>query len=88
MKPQVVLCDLEMPGEDGYSLIRRIRALGPERGGDIPAIAVTAYAQSVDRARASEAGFQLHIAKPLEPVELVAAISSLVGGRSLTACLR
>jgi CheY-like chemotaxis protein len=81
IKPQVVLCDIEMPGQDGYALIRRVRALGPDRGGDALAIAVTAYVQSVDRARTSQAGFQLHIAKPIEPVELVSVIASLVKRR-------
>ena len=68
-----------MPGEDGYSLIEKIRALPSERGGDIPAAALTAYARAEDRMKAVLAGFQLHIAKPVEPAELITMVASLAG---------
>lgn len=79
MQPDVLLSDIGMPDEDGYSLIRRVRTLSKERGGQTPAIALTAYARTEDRIRALEAGFQTHIAKPLEPAELVAVIKSFAG---------
>jgi signal transduction histidine kinase len=76
--PDVLLSDIAMPGEDGYSLIRRIRALdGPARM--LPAAAFTAYATATDRARALLAGFQAHIPKPVEPSELAAVVAALVG---------
>jgi PAS domain S-box-containing protein len=76
-KPDVIISDIGMVGENGYELIRRIRALGPEAGGHIPAIALTAYASVVDRRRALLAGFQTHLAKPIEPDDLLAVILSL-----------
>ena len=76
---ELILSDIGMPGEDGYSLIRRVRALGVERGGNVPAIALTAYARSEDRTRSILAGFQMHIAKPVESAELIAMIASLSG---------
>jgi PAS domain S-box-containing protein len=79
VRPDVLVSDVGMPGEDGYSLIRRIRALGPERGGQTPAIALTAYAGDSDRALALLAGFQLHVPKPVEPATLIEAITGLVG---------
>jgi CheY-like chemotaxis protein len=63
-----------MPGEDGYSLIRRVRSLEPRNGGVTPAIALTAYARSQDRNDAIQAGFERHLAKPVDPIELVAAV--------------
>jgi PAS domain S-box-containing protein len=76
-KPDVLLSDIGMPKEDGYALIRRIRALSGEKG-QIPAIAVTAYARAEDRATAIQAGYQLHLAKPVEAVKLVEMVASLV----------
>jgi PAS domain S-box-containing protein len=73
----VLLADIEMPGEDGYTLIRRIRGLPVERGGAIPAAALTAYASTQDRVRALDAGFQMHVPKPVQPLELVAVVASL-----------
>jgi CheY-like chemotaxis protein len=73
-----------MPVEDGYSLIRRVRALGPDRGGSVPAVALTAYARAEDRMRAVLAGFQHHVAKPVEPAELIAMVASLVGRTTRT----
>jgi hypothetical protein len=77
--PDVLISDIGMPGEDGYSLIRRVRALPAEQGGHVPAIALTAYARAEDRVRAVLAGFQAHIPKPLEPAELIATVGSLAG---------
>jgi CheY-like chemotaxis protein len=71
--------DIEMPEENGYDLIRRLRGLPPERGGRIPAAALTAYARAEDRMRALRAGFQIHVSKPVQPAELVAIVASLVG---------
>jgi signal transduction histidine kinase/ActR/RegA family two-component response regulator len=78
LKPNVLVSDIGMPGEDGYTLIRKIRALEPEQGGEIIAVAVTAYARSEDSQRAISLGFDRHIAKPVEPAKLAAAIASLV----------
>ena len=78
-KPDVLVSDIEMPGEDGYGLIKKIRALEPVRGGTIPAVALTAYARPEDRVRSLSAGYQMHVAKPAEPVELAIVIASLAG---------
>ena len=77
--PDVLVSDIGMPGEDGYSLIRRVRALGPEHGGNIPAIALTAYARSEDRLKTIMAGFQIHVAKPVDTGVLLALVASLAG---------
>ncbi|MFL6257091.1 MAG: ATP-binding protein [Pyrinomonadaceae bacterium] len=76
-RPHILMSDIGMPGEDGYALIRQVRALPPERGGCTPAAALTAYARDEDRGRALAAGYQLHIAKPFNPKELLAAVSDL-----------
>jgi PAS domain S-box-containing protein len=76
-RPDVLVSDIGMPGEDGYSLIERIRRLAPEHGGLIPAIALTAYGRASDRMRALSAGFQAHMPKPVEPAELMIVISGL-----------
>jgi CheY-like chemotaxis protein len=81
IEPHILVSDLGMPGEDGYALIRQVRALPLEQGGRIPAIALTAYAKEEDRKRALLSGFQTHISKPVEPEELVAVVASLTGGR-------
>jgi CheY-like chemotaxis protein len=80
-KPHVLLSDIGLPGEDGYQLLDRVRAAEAVHGGEIPAVAVTAYAREVDRRRALDAGFQGHLAKPIEPDELIAAVAALVAGR-------
>jgi signal transduction histidine kinase/ActR/RegA family two-component response regulator len=77
VKPDILVSDIEMPGEDGYSLIGNIRALKPEDGGQTPAIALTAHARIEDRMRALSAGYQMHVAKPVEPAELVVVLASL-----------
>jgi hypothetical protein len=76
--PDILISDIQMPDEDGYSLIRKIRSLPSREAQEILAIAVTAHANSEDRARALAAGFQIHIRKPVDPSELVEAISQLV----------
>lgn len=78
-RPDVLVSDVGMPGEDGYALIRQIRALPPEQGGRMLAIALTAYARTEDRIRALSAGFQSHVPKPVEPAEFVAVIAHLSG---------
>uniref|UniRef100_B8HWK7 Circadian input-output histidine kinase CikA n=1 Tax=Cyanothece sp. (strain PCC 7425 / ATCC 29141) TaxID=395961 RepID=B8HWK7_CYAP4 len=76
-KPDVLICDIGMPGMDGYTLLQRIRALPIEQGGTVPAIAVTAHAREEDQQRALESGFQGHIAKPIEPKRLAIAVAEL-----------
>ena len=76
-RPEILISDIGMPDEDGYSLIRRIRDRSPEEGGLIPAIAVSAYAREEDRIRSLSAGYQMHLAKPFEPLDLTAAIERL-----------
>jgi CheY-like chemotaxis protein len=78
-RPDVMVSDIGMPGEDGYSLIRRVRALRAEEGGNTPAVALTAYARPEDRARAVLAGFEHHVSKPVAPAELVSLIAGLAG---------
>jgi CheY-like chemotaxis protein len=77
--PDVMLSDLGMPEEDGYQLMRRVRALDPESGGGVPAAALTAYTQAEDRRAAQEAGFQGYLSKPIDPAELTAAVARLAG---------
>ena len=77
-KPDVILSDIEMPDEDGYELIRKVRRSEADRGSrKVPAIALTAYGRVEDRLRALSAGYQMHIAKPAEPKELAVVIASL-----------
>ena len=80
--PHVLITDIAMPGEDGYDLIRRVRALTKDRGGQLPAIAVTAHARAEDRARTLAAGYQTHIAKPVEPSQLAAIVARLAGRKA------
>jgi signal transduction histidine kinase len=77
-KPDVLVSDVGMPGEDGYALIARVRALSNEEGGAVPAVALTAYAKEEDRERAIRAGFQIHVAKPVEPRGLASVVADLV----------
>ncbi|MBH8551166.1 response regulator [Nostocaceae cyanobacterium CENA357] len=76
-KPDVLISDISMPGMDGYMLIREVRTWTPEQGGKIPAIALTAFARNYDREQALEAGFQIHLPKPFDAEELVAAVVKL-----------
>ena len=78
-RPDVLVCDIGMQEEDGYSLIRRLRTIEKKEGGVLPAVALSAYARSEDRTKAIRSGFQIHLAKPVEPTELLAVISSLAG---------
>jgi signal transduction histidine kinase/CheY-like chemotaxis protein len=86
-RPDVLVCDIEMPGADGYSFVRRVRGLAAEDGGTVPAVAVTAYGRTEDRMRLLAAGYDRHIAKPVEPHELIAVIvavtkrSQRIGGQ-------
>ena len=82
-KPHVLVSDIEMPGEDGYSLIRKIRELAGSQGGQIPAVALTAYGRPEDRVRSLSAGYSMHVAKPVDPVELGVIVANLAG-RSLS----
>jgi CheY-like chemotaxis protein len=77
--PDVLVSDIGMPEEDGYSFIRKVRTLSDENLKDIPAVALTGFARAQDRMRALSSGFQNHVAKPVEPDELVTVIASLTG---------
>jgi CheY-like chemotaxis protein len=74
-----VLCDIAMPEVDGYEMVRRLRALPATAGGRVPAAALSAYARVEDRRRALLAGFNIHVAKPVDPEELIAVVASLAG---------
>jgi PAS domain S-box-containing protein len=76
-RPDVLVCDIGMPAEDGYTFIRRLRSIEETQGSALPAVALSAYARSDDRTKAIRSGFQNHLAKPVEPAELLAVISSL-----------
>lgn len=78
-RPDVLISDIGMPDEDGYALIRRVRSLGAESGGDVPAIALTAFARPEDLKRAITAGYHVHIAKPVEPNSLITTVASITG---------
>jgi signal transduction histidine kinase len=77
--PDVLVSDLAMPDEDGFSLIRKVRSRGAAEGGNVPAAALTAYARTEDRVRALAAGFQKHLPKPIDPSDLIAAVAALAG---------
>jgi PAS domain S-box-containing protein len=78
-RPEVLISDIGMPEEDGYALIRKVRALPVESGGRVPALAMTAYARMEDRTRALLAGYQMHLPKPIEPTELLVVVATLAG---------
>lgn len=80
--PQIIVSDIGMPGEDGYELIRKIRALDQVEGKRVPAVALTAFARSEDRRRAIGAGFNMHLSKPVEPAELLTIVASLTRNSS------
>ncbi|HJX90831.1 MAG TPA: ATP-binding protein, partial [Pyrinomonadaceae bacterium] len=83
-QPHVIVSDIGMPDEDGYDLMRKIRELAPENGGQIPAIALTGYAASVDESKAYAAGYQVHITKPVELRELAKTVSKLSSNQKNT----
>jgi CheY-like chemotaxis protein len=78
----VIVCDLAMPGEDGFAFIRTLRSWPGDEAAAIPALALTAYARLEDRDRALGAGFQLHMAKPVEPRDFVEAVAQLARRRT------
>ena len=77
--PEIVVSDIGMPGEDGLALVSKIRKLAASEGGEVPAVALTAYARAQDRTQAILAGFQSHLSKPVDPTELIATVASLAG---------
>jgi PAS domain S-box-containing protein len=84
-RPDVLLTDIQMPGEDGYHLIARVRAQPPDAGGLTPAAAITSHSGTAARLRALAAGFQMHIPKPVEPLELAGVVATLAGRRATKA---
>jgi two-component system, chemotaxis family, CheB/CheR fusion protein len=80
-RPQLLVSDIGMPFEDGYSFIRRVRALGADAGGLVPSIALTAFTGDRDRAQALRAGFTLHMGKPVGAFEFVCAVKNLAEGQ-------
>jgi PAS domain S-box-containing protein len=83
-RPHVLISDIEMPGEDGYAFIRKVRALDLTKGGKTPALALTAYGRVEDRLRTLSAGYSMHVAKPVDPAELGVIVASLAGRSSET----
>ncbi len=81
-KPDLLVSDIGMPKEDGYSLIQRLRKMKSKWARDIPAVALTAYATVEDHARALDAGFQVHVTKPIEPEALVRTIAGAAGRKA------
>jgi CheY-like chemotaxis protein len=78
-RPDVFVSDIEMPGEDGYALIRNVRALDSERGGKTPAVALTAYGRTQDRMLSLTAGYSMHVPKPVDPGELTTIVANVAG---------
>ena len=83
MRPDILVTDIGMPSSDGYALLRAVRALSPELGGKTPAIALTAYASAEDVQRSVDAGFEMHLAKPVDPMDLVARVARVARVASL-----
>ena len=81
VKPDILIADLGMPELDGYELIERVRATPDPASRDVPAIALTAFARSEDRTKALRSGFHMHLSKPVDPGELVAAVATLMRRR-------
>ena len=78
-RPDVIVSDIGMPGEDGFQFMRRVRALGPDRGGTTPAVALTAFAGAEHQQRTQQAGYQTHLAKPVEVAQLIFMVAELAG---------
>jgi CheY-like chemotaxis protein len=76
-RPQLLVSDIGLPEEDGYALMRRVRAIDPAQGGALPSLALTAYTRPEDRAKALAAGFTTHVGKPVNPADLLAALGNL-----------
>ena len=76
-QPMLIVSDIGMPDEDGYSFIRRVRALAPHAGGSTPSIALTAFSSDTDREKALGAGFTVHLSKPIDPIDLIMAVKKL-----------
>jgi CheY-like chemotaxis protein len=81
--PELIICDIAMPGEDGYSFIRHLRSCGVSGLGVVPALALTAMARAEDREEALAAGFQMHLSKPVDVGRLTAAVLELAASRSV-----
>jgi PAS domain S-box-containing protein len=81
-RPAVMVCDIGMPNEDGYELIRKVRLLATDQGGLTPAAAVTAYSREEDQRKSLELGFQFHLSKPVEPAHLIGVVAELAKGRT------
>jgi CheY-like chemotaxis protein len=81
LKPDVLVSDIGMPSEDGYSFLRRVRRLSPTEGGAIPAVALTAYAREEDRVKALSAGYTTHVTKPVTPEVLTGAVANVAFSR-------
>ena len=79
-RPDVLVSDIDMPGEDGYSLIRRVRLLDDDKGGRTPAVALTAYGRTEDRVRTLSAGYSMHIPKPIDPEEFTTIVAGVALG--------
>jgi CheY-like chemotaxis protein len=77
--PDILISDIGLPDVDGFELLRRIRKIGAASGGQLPAIALTAFARDEDRARVLRAGFVVHVAKPFDPSDLLATVASVAG---------
>jgi len=80
--PDLLVADIGLPEEDGYALIERVRNLPADQGGNTRAVALTAYARVEDRMRTLSAGYHMHVAKPVEPLDLVTILGSLAGRQS------
>ena len=83
-RPDVLVTDIGLPGEDGFALVRQIRQHEATNGGFLPAIALTGFARAEDRTRILAAGFQAHVSKPFDPAELTAAIAAVARGPAAT----
>jgi CheY-like chemotaxis protein len=77
--PDILVSDIAMPGEDGYTLIRKVRARKTEVGGAVPAVALSAYGRDEDRTKALSAGFQVHVGKPVAPSRLIDIVATMAG---------
>jgi CheY-like chemotaxis protein len=82
--PDVLISDVGMPYEDGFSFLRRVRALPPERGGEVPAIALTAYTRAEDIREAEAAGYQMHLVKPASPDQIITAVETFAARNTQT----